>query len=239
MEFFIKKIFEDNVDELVHNQFKKYSRGEFLCKAMVVAKKTGKGFNISTGPEYANELVRYFAEKLGEREAVVSGVVVSTRDLTGELDFKDKKQFMGVKQYILNGEMSGRKIIELCNKLPNAFFGLSFEVDDSVLKIRAKAPKSAKPSTKKEEKPKVDFCKIKTRDSELVDKLVFGVNSFKKVEISHDYIIEEIVVSDELKEDANGDFAKIKEMALRKGILVRKVSVDEGSEEVKEKGFAV
>jgi hypothetical protein len=165
--------------------------------------------------------------------------VVSTRDLTGELDFKDKKQFMGVKQYILNGEMSGRKIIELCNKLPNAFFGLSFEVDDSVLKIRAKAPKSAKPSTKKEEKPKVDFCKIKTRDSELVDKLVFGVNSFKKVEISHDYIIEEIVVSDELKEDANGDFAKIKEMALRKGILVRKVSVDEGSEEVKEKGFAV
>jgi hypothetical protein len=68
---------------------------------------------------------------------------------------------------------------------------------------------------------------------------VFGVNSFKKVEISHDFLIDEIVVSDELKSEADGDFAKIKEMALRKGTLVRKVSVDEGSEEVKEKGFAV
>ena len=239
MEFFIKKIFEDNVDELVHQQFKKYSRGEFRNKAMIVAKKTGKGYSISTSAEYANELVRYFAEKLGDESAVISGVVVSTLDLTGELDFKDKKQFMGVKQYILDGEMTGNHIIELCDKLPNAFFGLSFEVGESKLKIKAKAPKSAKPSTKSEGKPKVDFCKIKTKDSELVNGLVFDVSGFKKVEIGHDFLIDEIVVSDELKEEADGDFALIKERAKRKGRLVRKVSVDEGDEEVRKKGFEV
>ena len=42
------------------------------------------------------------AEKLGDGITQVKGIVVSTRDLTGELDFQDKKQFMGVKQYILD-----------------------------------------------------------------------------------------------------------------------------------------
>ena len=58
---------------------------------------------------------------------------------------------------------------------------------------------------------------------------------WKKAEISHDFVIEEIVVSDELK--ACGDYAKIKENALRKGRVVRRVKVDEGDGGVKEREF--
>jgi len=239
MEFFIKKIFDGNVDELVHQQFSKFSRGEFKDKAMVVAKAMSGGkFSVNTTPEYGNELVRCLAEKLGEGVTDVKGVVVSTRDLTGELDFQDKKQFMGVKQYILDREMTGNEILELCDKVPSSFVGLSFKVGNTELKIKPKAPKSAKPSSKGDAGPKVDFCRLKTTDKSLVDGLVFGVGGFKKVEIAHDFVIEEIVVSDDLKAEAGGDFALIKEKALRKGKIVRSVKVDEGEEVRKEVEFS-
>ena len=241
MEFFIKKIFDENVDELVHQQFSKFSRGEFKYKAMVVAKAMRGGkFSINTTPEYGNELVKCLAEKLGDSITSVKGVVVSTRDLTGELDFQDKKQFMGVKQYILDREMSGVEILELCEKVPSSFVGLSFKVGDTELKIKPKAPKSAKPSSKGDAGPKVDFCRLKTTDKSLVEGLIFDseIKGFKKIEISHDFIIEEIVISDELKSEAKGDFALIKEKALRKGRIVRRVKVDEGEEVVKEVEFS-
>jgi len=243
MEFFIKKIFDGEVDEMVHQQFSKFSRGEFKDKAMVVAKAMSGGkFSINTTPEYGNELVRCLAEKLGDSVSAVKGVVVSTRDLTGELDFQDKKQFMGVKQYIIDKEMSGTEILELCDKVPSSFIGLSFKVGDTELKIKPKAPKSAKPSSKGDGGPKVNFCRLKTKDRLVVESLLFDMEldgSWKKVEVSHDFLIEEIVVSDELKASAKGDFALIKEKALRKGKIIRKIRVDEGEEVRKEREFEV
>lgn len=236
MEFFIKKIFDGKVDDLVHHQFSKFSRGEFKNKAMIVAKaQSGGKFSINTTPEYGNELVKCLAEKLGEKTTEVKGVVVSTRNLTGELDFQNKKQFMGVKQYIMDKEMSGNEILELCNKIPSSFIGLSFKVDDTELKIKPKAPKSAKPSSKGDAGPKVDFCRLKTTDKSILDNLVFDseARGFKKVEISHEFIINEIVVSDELKKEAGDDFALIKEKAKRKGKLIRKLNID-GKKVVKE-----
>ena len=38
MEFFTKKIFENIVDDSVHIQFQKFSRGEFKDKAMIKIK---------------------------------------------------------------------------------------------------------------------------------------------------------------------------------------------------------
>jgi hypothetical protein len=241
MEFFTKKLFDGTSDKFVHLQFQKYSRGEFKNKAMIIAKsQVGGKFSINTTTEYANELVRFLAEKLGGEITHVTGIVVSTRDLTGELDFQNKKQFMGVKQYILDREMTGDEILALCEKLPNSFIGLSFKVGDTELKIKPKAPKSAKPSTKGEEKPKVDFCKIKTKDKDLVDGLIFDVHagSFKVVEIGHEFNINEVVITDEMKVEAGEDYAKIREMAKKKGKIVRKIEID-GQEFIEEKEFIV
>ncbi|MBD3252449.1 hypothetical protein GF386_01840 [Candidatus Pacearchaeota archaeon] len=226
MDFFIKKIFDGKSDELVHLQFKKFSKGEFKNKAMIVAKKTSGKYSISTTQEYSNEFVRAMAEKLGEEKTSVTGVVVSTRDLTGELDFQNKKQFMGVKQYIIEREMSGTEILNLCEKFPSSFIGLSFKTGDSELKIKPKAPKSAKPSTKGEEKPKVDFCKLKTSDINLISNLIFDpeARDFNKIEIKHDFFIEDIIIPEELKQEK--DFSKIREMAKRKGKIIRELDID-------------
>ena len=241
MGFFIYKIFNGQVDDSVHLRFQTFSRGDFKNRAMVVAKAQAKGvYRIGTTPEYGNELVRYFAEKLGENSTRVTGIIVSTRDLTGELDFQNKKQFMGVKQYILDREMSGTEILELCDKLPQSFMGLSFKVGDSELKIKPKAPKSAKPGTKGDKNIKVNFCRIKTKDIGLINSLIFDqeAKGFKEIWIDHEFIIDEIVISDELKAEAGDDYKKIKEMALRKGKIIRKINVD-GREIKKEKEFAV
>ena len=88
---FIKKVFEGDVDEFAHLQFQKFSKGEFVNRAMIRAKKLGKGYAISTTAEFTNELVREVAKRLGEDKTNVKGAVISTNDLTGELDFKEKK----------------------------------------------------------------------------------------------------------------------------------------------------
>ncbi|MBU2615691.1 MAG: hypothetical protein KKC19_01165 [Nanoarchaeota archaeon] len=221
---FIKKIADKNFDDSVHHQFQKFSKGEFRNRAVIDVKKSSKKYTIATSAEFANGLVRTVAEILGEGKTNITGAIVSTTDLKGEIEFKEIKQFQGVKRYLMDTEMSGTEIISLLDKLPKAFFALSFEVGDTKLKIKPKAPKSGKPGSKGEEKPKADFCKISTTDKDLVDDFLFDVGEFKKVSINHTFLIDEIVISDELKK--TNDFAKMREEAKRKGRVVRLVNVD-------------
>ncbi len=239
---FIKKIFDGDVDESVHAQFQKFSKGEFRNRALIEVKKTGKGYSIKTSAEFANELVRVVAEKLGEEKTRITGAIVSTQDLTGELEFKDKKQFQGVKRYLIDSEMSGGEIINLLDKFPKNFFALSFEVGETKLKIKPKAPKSGKPG-KSGKKPKPDFCRLKTTDKELGESFVFDTlypkghekgtskRDFKKAEITHSFFIDEIIFPEDEK-----DYSKIREMAKRKGRIVREAVID-GEEMNKEIGF--
>ena len=217
---FIKKIFEGNFDSIVHLQFQKFSRGNFQNRALIKARRTGNKYIISTTAEFANELVRETAEKLGNNKTDVTGTIISTNDLKNELDFKEIKQFQGVKRYILDKEMSGNEIIALLDKFPKAFFALSFEAEDSKLKIKPKAPKSVKPKNK-EEKPKPDFCKITTTDKMLAQDFVFEVSDFKKAEISHIFIINEII-----RPEGETDYARMRKLAKRKGRVVRESEID-------------
>ncbi|MFA6023222.1 MAG: hypothetical protein WC781_03985 [Candidatus Pacearchaeota archaeon] len=221
MDSFIKKIFEGRVDNSVHIQFQKFSRGEFRDRAMINASKSKDKYSIATTYEYAVEFVRSVAEKiLAGQKVKVTGVVVSTRDLKGELNFKSIKQFMGIKQYILDDLMSKEDILKLCDKFPNSFLGLSFSVGDTELKIKPKAPKSAKPSTS-DKGPSVDFCKLKTNDLNLVKSILFDVEDFKKVQISHEFLITDIEIPKN-----ESDPAKMREMAIRKGKIVRHLNLD-------------
>ena len=218
---FIKKIFDGEVDESVHLQFQKFSKGEFRNRALIEAKKTGKGYSIKTSAEFANGLIRTVAEKLGGESAKVAGAIVSTQDLTGELEFKDKKQFQGVKRYLIDKEMTGTEIINLLEKFPKNFFALTFEVGNMKLKIKPKAPKSGKPGKEKDGGPKADFCSLKTSDKNIASSFVFEREDFKDAKINHVFFIDEIIMPENEK-----DFAKIREMAKRKGKIFRQAIID-------------
>lgn len=230
MQSFIKKIFEDKVDEEVHQQFIKFSKGEFKNRALVSGKKTAKNVSLGLSAEFANELVKSVAEKLTEK-VKVTGAIVSTKDLTGEIEFKDKKQFQGVKRYILDTEMTGEELITLCNDFPKAFIALSFNAEDTQLKIKPKTPKTGKPG-KGGEAPKADFCKLKTTDESLIKEYLFDIPSFKKVDIQHTFLIEDIEIPKDEK-----DPVLMREKAIRKGKIIRKINVD-GNERIEEKEFS-
>ena len=229
---FMKKIFQGRPDESVHLQFQKFGKGESKNRALINAKKSGNKYTISTTAEFANELVREIAGKLADNKTNVTGAIVSTNDLKEKLDFKEIKQFQGVKRYLIDSEMSGNDILSLLDKFPKAFFALSFEAGDSKLKIKPKAPKSAK-SKKKGEKPKPNFCKITTNDRVLAEDFVFEKPDFGKVEIAHHFIINEII-----KPEGETDFAKMRELAKRKGKIIREAEID-GKKTLQEKEFEV
>lgn len=227
---FIKRVFDKKIDEEVHSQFQKFSRGEFKNRAMIKVKKVKEKFTILTTAEFANEFVKMVAEKLKDKKTKVSGVLVSTADLGNEIDYQNKKQFMGVKQYVINKEMSGNEILDLIEKFPKVFFALSFSSEKGdILKIKAKAPKSAKPKNK-EEVPVPDFCKLITNDENIARDFIWENSNFKLAEIFHDFIIESIVVPDSLKNEK--DLAIVREKSLRKGKIVRRGTIDE--KEIKE-----
>ncbi len=225
---FIKKIFDKKSDDTLHGQFQKYSRGEFRGKAIIQAKSSAGKYTINTSPEFAGDFVRLLAGKLGNQKTKVTGAVISTSDLTGKIDFKDKKQFQGVKNYAIENEMTGDEILKLMKEYPKVFFGLSFEdKEGNVLKIKPKAPFSGKGGSPKEgeAEKKVDFCKFITRDKKIVESFVFEKPDFKVASINHTFFIDDIIIPTSLKDEK--DFAKVRESAIRKGRVVRTAKIDE------------
>ncbi|HLC86954.1 MAG TPA: hypothetical protein VJH65_01610 [Candidatus Nanoarchaeia archaeon] len=221
---FIKKIAEGKIDDAVHLQFTKFSKGEFRNRALINAKQSKGHYTINTGPEFANDLVMEVAKEVGDNKVKVSGVIVSTSNLSNKLDYKEVKQFQGVKKYIIDKEMTGEDIINLLYEFPKAFFALSFNSSKTNLKIKPKMPTSGKSGKNSKEGPKADFCKIVTNNSELAGSFIFENPNFQKAEVNHTYIIEKIIIPDSIKNEK--DYAKIREMSRRRGRVVRIANID-------------
>ena len=229
MDCFIKKIFEGKSDNSVHLQFQKFSRGNFTNRALLRASSGSKGYSLWLGLEYANELIRNVAEKLADNKTQVTGVVVSTQKLDGKINYSGLKQFMGIKQYVIESEMSGSEIIKLIDSMPDVFFALSFSVGDTTLKIKPKAPKSAKPKTSGEP-PKADFCTLKTNDGSLIDSFIWE-KGWKTIEGNHTFAISDIEMPKNIS-DPN----ELRRLAKRKGKIIRNLTID-GHDRVIEKEF--
>jgi hypothetical protein len=229
---FIKKVHEKKFDNSVHLQFQKFSKGEFKNRALIKAKVSAGKYTINAGPEFSNELIKEVAEKVGSAKTKVTGAIISTQNLKEAPEFKELladakiKQFQGVKKYLIEKEMSGKEILNFIEKNPKAFFAFSFSASDgTILKVKPKAPKSGKPASKGNESPNPDFCKLVTSDSSLAKSFIFEKESFKQAEVIHDFFIKDIVIPTELKNEK--DFAKIREMSRRKGVILRKAKIDE------------
>jgi len=227
---FIKKVQEKNFDEAVHLQFQKFSKGEFKNRALIEAKNSNGNYTIKTSAEFANELVKTLAEKLGDNKTKVTGGIITTVNLKEIPKYHDLlahvkvKNFQGIKNYQIDLELSGKEIIEMINTSPKAFFALSFSVGENILKIKPKAPKSGKPGSKGEETPKVDFCSLKTNDKKIAESFIFENPEFKAAKIIHDFLINSIEIPDELK--TSQDFALIREKSKRVGKILRKAEID-------------
>ncbi len=236
MECFIKKIWQEKIDEQVHEELVKFGKGNFSNKYLIQAKKQKDKWHIKTSNEYANYLVENCLKTLKQVEKInIKGIIVTTLDIEEEIDFdiKDVKKFMGIKKIIINTEVEKQKILDLIEKNPRVFYALSFKTPTCELKIKEKSPKSSKPSTKGEKKPKADFCSLKTSDKGIVDDLLFDVPDFQEAEIKHTMVIDRIIYPENIKELKPKE---IREKAKKQGKIIRELNVD-GKQETREKEF--
>ncbi len=230
----IKKVFRGISDDSVHSDFLKFSRGEFKDKYLIQAKKQSTQWIIKSGSEYANFLVKKGLEKVNGKISM-KGILVSTFDLTKEIGFEIQKtkNFMGIRQIVIDTEVEPKQILDFMEKYPRVFFALTFSIPGYDLKVKAKAPKSAKPSTKKDQEIKIDFCSLKTTDSNIVKELFFDFPEFKEIRISHTIKIDNIIYPKDLK---NMKPEEIREKSKRVGIVIRNIDID-GQKKVSEAKF--
>nr|AQS34584.1 hypothetical protein [uncultured archaeon] len=223
----IKKIFSGIKDEEVHADFTKYSRGVFTNKYLINVKRVKDKWNIKTSAEFVNYIVRECLKEVNG-EFDVKGVIVATFDVSKEAGFPVQriKQFMGIKQAVIETRTTPDKIITLMDKYPKAFFALTFSTPNSELKVKAKAPKSAKPAATGDKEPVAEFLSVKTTNKGIADDLLFGIGDFKEVAIKHILNIKDIVIPKGEK-----DPLKMRENAVRKGTIKRMMIVDEKNSE--------
>lgn len=232
MKNVMKSIFEGSIDDNVREAFVKFSRGRFGNRYLLEGKKQKNVLSIKAGAEFANLFVEMCLAN-AQGAVNINGVIVCTMDLSKEIDFPIErvKQFMGIKQFVINTSVECEKLRELMRKQPRAFYALSFKTNDCELKIKPKAPKSAKPSTSGEKEAKADFCSLKTSNRSIAYELFFDYPEFNEIRINHTIEIDKI----ELPSGVD-DPVKIREMAKRKGRIIRKIAVD-GREIINEKEF--
>lgn len=222
MEHILRTIALGKTSDELHGDFVKYSKGMFENKYLIDAKKQKDSWNIKTGPELANTLVRMCLKKV-EGEVDVTGVIVATFDVASKASFpiSGVKQFMGIKQAGVNSKVHPEKILKMMEEFPRAFYALTFSGKDFILKIKAKAPKSAKPVAAGGKEPKAEFCSLKTTDEHIAKEIFFDFPEFKEIKIKHILNIKDIELPKGLSNPA-----EIREKAVRKGVLIRIATVD-------------
>lgn len=233
MDCFIKKIFQDKIDERVHNQFVRFGKGNYQGRALIKLQVKKDALKIQGSFEYANDFVEIVSEILGESKAEVSGIVLSKESAGGKLrdadvHISEKKKSM-VFESSISQELTGKQLKLIVD---NSYFSLLDVSSQGVnLKIKKKLPKPGKSG-----EGKIDdkFCSLELPLSMLhkvKEAFFFDAPECKKCSTIHTYEIKEIILP---KDEKN--FEKIRLLAKRKGKIIRKIDAD-GRELFKEKEF--
>ena len=217
MEFFIKSIFEESDLEKAHKYFLRFGKGNYRKRFLMGFNKSKK-IKVKASFELANEFVEFVKEN---KDVEFSGKVLMKEAIPGKTGRKKAGSFVY--------EISESSIDEFENAY---FYLLDVNNEDIVLKIKKSIPKPGK----SEEKIDNNFCAL-TLDEKYFNKLkeefFWDVPEGKKVSVEHEVVITEIV-----KPENEEDPKKIRELAKRKGKLIRKINVD-GKEIVKEVALEV
>lgn len=216
---YVKQLFEDDIDDWVHERFVRYGRGMF-DGAYLSVKSTGKGLKLSGSWDYAGGLVDILSNSSGSVK--LKGAVFAKRDLSDVLsDFfelsKEKKK-KSLYSAVVSGEVDCDALKGLVSMVPDAYLLLTGWCGKNKIKAKNKLPKPGG-------KVKVNFCSA-SFDSSLTsfvfDEYLFDVEGeFEEATISHKYVVDEIVPPEGVT-----DPARIRIEAKRKGTIIRKLIVD-------------
>lgn len=216
---FIKKIFSGKADDATHRQFIRFGKGEYGGRALLSIWKT-KSIKIKSSFEFANDFVLFTAD-LGN--AVFNGTIWSKEQIPGLSGIKKEGKI------VYNVENMGSSQVKEIAPMVYCFL-LNADGSGIKLRIKGKLPKPGKGEGKVDDK----FCQL-----ELDEKYYHAARAdffwdlpeCKKASIQHIFVIREIVTP-----KGETDYAKIREMAKRKGTIVRLANAD-GKEMKTERDF--
>ena len=219
---FIFKIFHDKIDDSVHNQFIRFGKGDYGRRALLSLWKTGDKTKIKSSFEFANDFVLFVA---GLGEVSFQGDIWSKEPLPG-LPVGQKKAGKWVYEV---ENIGSKKILELAGK--TYYFLLRGDGPGIKLGIKSKLPKPGKSEDKIDDK----FCQLEIDEryyhAAKAD-FFWDLPDCKKATVEHRFVITEII----LPKTNEKDFAKLREMAKRKGKIIRLANID-GKQVVSEKNF--
>ncbi len=216
MECFIKKIWQGKGED-THNYFVRFGKGKFENRAALNLQKTS-AIKLGGSFEWADDFVNLVSELT---DAKFSGLILSKEPL----GLENEKKKSGILEYSV--DINSEKIKELrgrvyCMLLDASGEGIS-------LKMKKKLPKPGKSGSLKIDDK---FCQLEADLKYWPQvKEVFMLPECRKAKISHTYIIDEIVLPKGEK-----DFAKLRELAKRKGKIIRKLIID-GKESQEERNL--
>jgi len=206
MKSIIGKIFSGEVDEDVHLNFVRFGKGTY-GRRFLLSFNRGKKIKIRGSFEWANDFVDFVKEI---KDVKFSGNILSKEKIEGK---KGKKNSKGYIYEISESSIKG---------FESAYCYLLNVVDDEiVLKIKKKLPKPGKSEKKIDDK----FCSLDL-DVKYWDKVkevfFWDVPECKKALIEHELDINEIEMPSGVD-----DPVEIRKLAKRKGVIKRKIIIDE------------
>ncbi len=228
---FMQQIFKGAVDEKTHKKFIKYGKGEFPGPVLEI-KKQGKSIKVKGSFDYSDVLGRLIAGNSSMRFNV-SGKILSLSSLDSELS--------GLNIEVPKTAKKGKlKVYPVKTDADSGILKKLYDLDAYVLLTLSPVEKSVVSMKSKASPPKpgdaVDegFCSAAFDISMLksvMDEICFDldVKEFKTINISHTYIINEMIIPEEFKNNP----VEIRVQAKRKGKIIRNINVD-GSETIKE-----
>jgi len=237
---FIKKIFLNESDEKVHNQFVRFGKGDYLERAIISFTKVSK-IKIKSSFEFANDFVKLVAGLVDI--LIIEGVILSKKDISEILskynikgNSEAKKGGLFFKNNIEKQEINKEQLNELVD---NSYFALlDIESKDRSIKLKTKK-NLPKPGKSGEGKVNDKFCQLEADLKywkEIKDYFFWDIGDYKKVKVSHEYIISELIYPKNIEKN---DFEKIRLLTKRKGVLKRNIEIDKSSKQVKECEFEV
>ena len=235
---FVYKLSKGEVDDSVHRQFIRFGKGDYGGRFQLSLWKTKK-VKVKTSFEFANDLVKLCAS-FGKCTVLPKAVVLSKEDISSlmsenniEGTSESKKSGLFYKNNIDEQELSQEQLTKLEDA--SYFTLMDLEGEGFKLKIKKKLPKPGKSEAKIDNK----FCQLETEDKfyqKIKDDLFWDAPEAKKMSISHNVVVESIVMPaptgvPSASAEGKKDYEKIRELAKRKGKIIRKITIDDVEKE--------
>ena len=220
---FIKKIFENKIDDSVHRQFVRFGKGTYPGRAVTKITKQPDKIKIGTSFEMANDMVEFCSSLSSNLKC--AGLIISKE----KMDLPGEKKKAGLLEYNINQNLTSDQIKNILEKC----YACLLDIESSGISLKSKK-KLPKPGKAGDLKIDDKFCQLELDIkywSKVKSEFAFDMPDFKKALAVHTYTITDIIMPKGEK-----DFEKIRLLAKRKGKITRKITLDK-QETIKEKDF--